>query len=279
MKKFRWLVISAFAVTIFCGTAFAEATDANLDNQIQASQQAIDSGLAKLDLETLRPEVYDAVMEAAPYAYLNLESLNTARNAVSEEKVIESRNVIINSQSWVRDGGWSAIYHKSTGELTVLPEFHDLFPIDWNPPIVNDSVTENFEAAFEDESVQADFGKTSISPYVIYNRYVEHTYKNVDLKYPSSTSNTPAFGSWTTRDFQGLESLHALECVGLSSSKTWNAGHSKGFVSEGSATDLAYDDEYWMMFEGETTYRFRASSYDGPATVDIDLYQYYEYNI
>lgn len=274
MKKIRWLTMSFLALTIFCGTAFAAAPDANLDNQMQASQQVIDSGLAKLDLETLRPEEYDAVMEAAPYAYLDIDEINVTRTAESsalEDRVLDARETIIYTQDWVRDGGWAALYDKNTGELTEIPEFHDLFPEDWDLPNAKDWDIENVVNPTGDSS---QGGTLSYSGP--YRKTLQHPYGTIELPYPSSTTNTPAFGYYYTGNNTKGTQLYSLDCTyGLSQGQTWNAGYSGGTTADFNKTDIPYDEGLLLTLDEYTTYYFRASSYYGPLSAQIELYYLY----
>lgn len=75
------------------------------------------------------------------YAYMDLETADIQ----TQEKILESRNKIIDSQSWVVEGveGYKRDAH---GNLEPLPQFYDLFPSDWNIPITqNDNIKKSTE--------------------------------------------------------------------------------------------------------------------------------------
>lgn len=70
------------------------------------------------------------------YAYLNLEESDASLHPV----ILEARNRIIFRQSWVADGLSGLIQDSEGNVINEVPQFSDLFPADWAPPIMSTDV-------------------------------------------------------------------------------------------------------------------------------------------
>lgn len=65
------------------------------------------------------------------YAYLDLEEAEESIRPV----ILQARNIIVHRQSWVADGVSGRIMRSDGSVKQELPEFHDLFPLDWEIPV------------------------------------------------------------------------------------------------------------------------------------------------
>lgn len=66
------------------------------------------------------------------YAYMNLDEAN----AETQKIILQARNAIIFSETWTADGIKGRIVNPD-GSYTEVPEFHDIFPKDWDIPVVS----------------------------------------------------------------------------------------------------------------------------------------------
>lgn len=98
-----------------------------------AAEKEISENLSTLELQNLDQEQYADVMEAAPYAYMDL---NAVQDTATKEKILEARNTIIFNQSWTAEEGLEAgVIDLETGEwIEQAPYFYDIFPADWEIP-------------------------------------------------------------------------------------------------------------------------------------------------
>lgn len=129
MKKFKRLLatVSAVAIVLGCAPAFAAETP------VQAKK---DASLSKAwsNTEAVRSS---EVMAAAEYAYMDIDSATPAM----QEKILDARNTIIFSQSWTNlaehDGVTAGVIDFNSNTTQELPDFHDIFPADWEVPSVS----------------------------------------------------------------------------------------------------------------------------------------------
>lgn len=90
-----------------------------------------DAGYTEVFEEThvTRPMSMDN--ETYDLAYSDLESADPE----TQKKILAARREIIFQYSWSADGGASISYNPTTMEFSITPQFEDLFPADWEPPV------------------------------------------------------------------------------------------------------------------------------------------------
>ncbi len=81
--------------------------------------------------EPTKPEICSEA-EANKYAYMDLE---TAPEELRETILAAREYVIYHTDGWVADGCYGFVMDVRTGEiLEEVPEFHEIFPEDWEIP-------------------------------------------------------------------------------------------------------------------------------------------------
>ena len=210
-KLFQMIFVGCIGMSTLMFSA--SATESNYSSDIsnaQVFQAYVDNQLQKLDLSSLPEERYKSVVDASKYAYIDLDSVDSA---YMKDKIIESRNTIIFSQGWVADGLGGRIIDKY-GNYEEVPEFHKLFPDDWEVP------------SFQQEDDDVDSVSTSKETRdwdTVFN-------KIVTLKIPSSITNSPEFYSIETSAFVGTSNeynIKKLSTVGYNNmGNTYNLGYS-----------------------------------------------------
>jgi len=82
--------------------------------------------------------------ETVSYAYLDLDGASDEL----AEKILEARTNIIYSRDWVADGCFGYVIGENGEVVRELPQFHDVFPEDWDIPDGNEGSTESSEEPF-----------------------------------------------------------------------------------------------------------------------------------
>jgi len=77
---------------------------------------------------------YTDTRDPNDYAYMDLETADESLKA----KILEARNKIILSESWAADGIYAYVSDPDGNIVNVLPQFSELFPSDWDVPIILD---------------------------------------------------------------------------------------------------------------------------------------------
>ena len=90
--------------------------------------------------QLLRTPILENECDIQYYAHLNLETAPEMEKSV----ILEARNRIIFRYSWVADEVNGRVLDKNGGVIKELPHFSDLFPEDWDEPIVNSKVDKDY---------------------------------------------------------------------------------------------------------------------------------------
>lgn len=156
---------------------------------------------------------YNEDAKMTEIAYMDIDQ-------ASEEiqpKILEAREKIIMSQSWVVDGAKGYVYDKDGNVIEEVPQFHDLFPADWEVPVV----TAQKEVKTATPQVARDY--TDIMVFFHDTLYLEEA--------PSS-SNTPSFTSVDTSFKRGYEQYDLTSIyteaychIGEGGTFTYNVGY------------------------------------------------------
>jgi len=155
------------------------------------------------------------------YAYMDI----TTASATEAAAILEARNEIIYSQTWVSDDA-SGYITNTDGSIETVPTFHELFPDDWAIPEVEKS-------EIEDANTLGMARTTNI----ICN-------KLVNVTYPSSTTTTDPFVSFSRSASNYYYS--EVTTVGYRSSGYCNIGYSNATTgnSIGWASNLASGESF-----------------------------------
>lgn len=119
-------------------------------------------------------------------AYMDVEQVSEEMQA----RIIEARNEIIFSQSWVADGLHGYVVDKDGVIVEEVPQFSELFPSDWEIPFIDDST--------EQLSVTAPNTMLSGSQEIMgfYSG-------DLMLSVPQDGINTPSFCQFNTTGWAG----------------------------------------------------------------------------
>ena len=128
-------------------------------------------------------------------AYSNYESASNEMKA----KILEARNSLIYSTSWVANGASGRIVDETGNVIEVLPDFYELYPKDWEIPTVEiDNQTDyQFYPTVMQETSQ-------IFPF--FNN-------SLHLKKPPETTGTPAFCTVITHGFPDTDREYIIETI------------------------------------------------------------------
>lgn len=139
-------------------------------------------------------------------------------------EILEAREAIIYSESWVADGVYGEILDINGNTKEVLPQFSDIFPEDWDIPVERNSCSTliNSEPKFE------------------INTYFDDL---VWLSKPSNQNNAPPFCSFVTSGFVGTPYEYVVETVyayGIYGSPGETAYYNLGYSNVTTGASLGY---------------------------------------
>ena len=185
-------------------------------------------------------------------AYMDLGTASEAQR----NEILEAREEIIFSQTWVADGLSGCILDANGNIKEYVPEFSDLFPRDWDIPYLSPSDLE-ITNAIKDRATRV-------------SRLDTHYDDTVWLTNPSDTSNTPAFCSFLTTGFPGTGYEYNYDTVyttGLYGNPSMTAYYNVGYsnastgASLGWATYLSNCETFTITPPNDITIAVRASTY------------------
>lgn len=125
------MIISLFG--ILAVTGLAVEPDGNLNG---ISPIKSEDSITSYPSEKGNVLVLDKENDIQYYAYLDLNDADESlRNLI-----LEARKNIIMRQSWVSDGSRGYVYDERGNVIEEVPQFHDLFPADWEEPILSTKI-------------------------------------------------------------------------------------------------------------------------------------------
>ena len=66
------------------------------------------------------------------------QDISRQRSTAAKDEILKAREEVAHTESWVADGAEAQVVDMRTGEvLEELPEFHDIFPEDWDIPVAD----------------------------------------------------------------------------------------------------------------------------------------------
>lgn len=162
-------------------------------------------------------------------AYLNYESADINM----KQKILTARNKIIFSETWTADGINGRIVNPD-GSYTEVPEFHEIFPNDWNIPTLDiNAFQENIELY-------------NYNPAIVYkqNEFVGKLFENeVYLDLPPSDDDTEPFFTF--------DSTYTAYAGQLAYDVTYDWVNTKG-VYQNPSMDAYYNVGYSNTDTGES---------------------------
>ena len=99
------------------------------------NEDKIEKGCRGVPIEMYVPEdaEFEDEEEVIYYAYMNVE---TAEESI-KMKILQARNIIISNSSWTADGVKGCEENEEDGTVRELPQFSEMFPSDWEMPILS----------------------------------------------------------------------------------------------------------------------------------------------
>ena len=253
-KLFKMIFVGCFGISTLIFNALAvEPSCSNDISNTNVFQEYVNNELQKLDFSPLPKTQYEAVVDASKYAYIDLNSVDSTE---LKNKIVEARNTIIFSQSWVNDeiNGYTLDEY---GNREEVPKFHEIFPSDWEIPIWKQENQENDSIGLTKTS------KESANWDIFFQDYVK-------LKIPSSIVTSPEFCSISTSGFVGKPNeYHVKELLTVGTYETggtYNLGYANKETGEslGVKVGLNSGKPFAITPQKNIKVSIRASSYDSP---------------
>lgn len=186
-----------------------------------------------------------------------------------QEAILDAREeIIMDHPGWVADGYEGRVINVETGEtVRELPEFHEVFPEDWEVPV---------EAVVTDSA--ETFDPTENSTRAVDLRGYEFLFsKGVYLENPKTGVNTTPFGYFY------LDKTHVMGLAYaslLTSSETCNIGFSNantgaslGYASRIGTNEAVLTKRPITEWGTSCRVAVRASTYDTPGHSTIRVYR------
>ena len=186
-----------------------------------------------------------------------------------QESILEAREeIIMDHPGWVADGYEGRVINVETGEtVRELPEFHEVFPEDWEVPV---------EAVVTDSA--ETFDPTENSTRAVDLRGYEFLFsKGVYLDNPKTGVNTTSFGYFNLAKEHNFGMAYASL---LTASKTCNigladanTGASLGYASRIRRNEAVLTKRSYTDLWTNCRVAVRASTYDTPGHSTLRVYR------
>lgn len=223
----------------------------------------------------------DKEREVSRLAYMNLDQASEAM----QEKILQAREEIIFSKSWVADGLQGFVYDKDGNVIEEVPQFSEIFPADWDMPTFD--VQEDIEV--ENNGYLQD--ENSVTPLINSDDVMVTVFSDtLKLRVPSN-SDTPAFDTFDTTywyNYYHYNMTYVYTRGYDRDSSSWyknyyNVGYSNANTgaSLGWKTNIESWDTFGITPPANTKVAVRASMYsDNPEVEsgdwDIDVFAFCE---
>lgn len=192
--------------------------------------------------------------ELVNLAYMDLETADPAL----ESKILEARSEIVLNTSWVADGIRGYVVDENNNILREVPQFHDVFPSDWDIP------------AFPAEKSSSEMAVTPQAD----SGYWDPRQYTVKLKNPSASQNTAPFTHFSTHALEGTPAEYEITEVmtnGWCTNRelddpTYNIGYSNynTGASLGLSTRMSESESFAIEPPFGIELAVRASTYSTP---------------
>lgn len=130
------MAIATITLSIMLSTLTSNAFSAGLEdstndnaiaNYVCQTEENLDCALSEYLLGTEE--------DIQHYAYMKLDEADSSLHPV----ILQARNIIIHRFGWVADGVKGYVTDENGNIIEELPQFSDLFPVDWDVPIVTNN--------------------------------------------------------------------------------------------------------------------------------------------
>ena len=149
-----------------------------------------------------------------------------------KQKILQAREEIIFSNSWVSDEVNGRVLDENGNVIEELPHFSDLFPEDWEPPVLKTNTGEQVGEIIP------------IAPERSTQELWQQMYQeSVWLKKPPVNTGSPAFYSLSTTGFKGTPNEYHLQTVktsGMYRNPAEDAQYNCGYTNTDTGKSYGY---------------------------------------
>lgn len=206
-------------------------------------------------------ELAEDMSAARYYAYMDLDTANESL----KDDIIQARNTIIFSTSWVTEGVKGCVCDEDGTVIEELPQFYNIFPSDWEVPTALDNDSVN---VIQPQQVAAS--STEIN--AMYDDVVT-------LKQPTEGVVSPAFckvaTSWSNYN------ITRIDTTGYNgSSAKYNVPYTNTATSKslGYENNLTSGQKFTLYPSKNITVGVHASSSTNPGDWNMQVYGYFDYS-
>lgn len=128
---FSIVFLLCFGFLAIVAMAAGKDTEADLTLDQRTSQEAETPWVTNEEAIQIAEEYFFTDDDIQYYAYLNYDEAEEELKPV----ILTARLRIIYQHSWVADGIKGRVFNKDGTLEYEVPEFHDLFPADWDEPV------------------------------------------------------------------------------------------------------------------------------------------------
>lgn len=128
---FSIVFLLCFGFLAIVAMAADKDTEADLTLDQRTSQEAETPWVTNEEAIQIAEEYFFTDDDIQYYAYLNYDEAEEELKPV----ILTARLQIIYQHSWVADGIKGRVFNKDGTLEYEVPEFHDLFPADWDEPV------------------------------------------------------------------------------------------------------------------------------------------------
>ena len=161
-------------------------------------------------------------------AYMDIEKATPEL----KQKILQAREEIILSNSWVADDTNGRILDKNGNIIKELPHFSDLFPEDWEPPVLKHDTGEQIGEIIP---IVAERSSKEL--------WQQMHQEDVWLKNPPVNTGSPAFYSFSTTGFEGTPNEYYLKTVsteGIYKNPAEDAQYNCGYTNTDTGKSYGY---------------------------------------
>lgn len=202
-------------------------------------------------------------------AYSDLESADP----VTQQKILGAREQVIFSQSWVVEG--RAYVTDSAGNITESPQFYDIFPEDWDVPVMDIDIN---ACALNPRPVPAKIGQRSgVLNLLVDGQYLVPMASDIaDARVVEQFNTSYRFGTYG--EFESTyDRIDAMAHMWAPQSWTLNIGYTDMATGRSLAYTVNLGHQGLYTYEdppANTEVGVRLSTYDHPTNWYIAIYGY-----
>lgn len=133
------IIVLLLAISTTQLVPLASSSDLMLDDSVQPVQQSTHTTNKNELIEENVTQISALLQNEDAIQYYAYLDLSTAEESL-QPVILEARNRIIFRCSWVADGIEGFVFDENGKIVEKVPQFSDLFPSDWDEPIVSTEV-------------------------------------------------------------------------------------------------------------------------------------------